>query len=429
MIIHNRKIAVLGLGYVGLPVAMNFGLKGKTFAFDVNKQRISELSDGIDITQEVSAEELKRSDLFFTSEISELSNADFYIVAVPTPIDEAKTPNLGPMISASELVGNVLKKGDIVVYESTVYPGACEEVCLPVLEKKSGLKRGVDFKIGYSPERINPGDKEHSFTKITKIVSAEDDETLDIVANVYASVVDAGIYKAESIKIAEAAKVIENTQRDINIALVNELAIIFDKMGIDTNQVLKAAGTKWNFLKFFPGLVGGHCIGVDPYYLTYKSELLGHFPEMILAGRKINDSMSNFIVEKTIKLMIDADMKIKGAKLCVLGLTFKENCPDVRNSKVTDIISALLEYGINVKVYDPYVNLDDLALNIRSIFVPLDQIQSFDVIILAVGHNLFCAYGPLDYLKHLRKEGVFVDVKGLYSKSEFKEINCNYWRL
>lgn len=426
---HDRKVAVIGLGYVGLPVAVHMALEGKVIAFDINSKRIEDLKKGVDITHEVSAKELQNSNLTFTSNIEDLRKADFYIVAVPTPIDEAKRPDLSPMLSASEIVGRALKKGDIVVYESTVFPGACEECCLPILENISKLKGGIDFKIGYSPERINPGDKDRSFSKITKIISAEDEETLNVLESVYGAVVKAGVYKAESIKVAEAAKVIENIQRDINIALMNELAIVLDLMGIDTKQVLKAAGTKWNFLNFTPGLVGGHCIGVDPYYLTHKAQTYGYDPEVILSGRKINDSMAEFIVQRTIKLMIKADINIKHANVGVLGLTFKEQCPDTRNSKVTDIIDSLIDYETDVEVFDPCVNVETLPGYIMERFRPMEDLKNLDVIILAVSHQHFINYKPSDYLKHLKKGGVFIDIKGIYSPKDFSELDVYYWRL
>jgi len=337
----KRIISVIGLGYVGLPVAVAFGKKNRTIGFDVNAERIRELQEGHDRTGEVTSEELAETDLLFTDSIDELRKADFHIIAVPTPVDDAKRPDLSILLKASETVAKALKKGDIVVYESTVYPGATEEDCVPVLERVSGLTFGSDFTVGYSPERINPGDKEHTFTRIMKVVSGSDTATLDVVASVYESVVTAGVHRAASIKVAEAAKVIENTQRDLNIALMNELALIFDRLGIDTLDVLEAAGTKWNFLPFRPGLVGGHCIGVDPYYLTHKAEKIGYIPQVILAGRRINDGVGKFIAQRTIREMIRAGQNILGATVTVLGLTFKEDCPDIRNSKVIDIIREL----------------------------------------------------------------------------------------
>jgi len=426
---HNRKIAVIGLGYVGLPVAVHLGIKNKVLGFDINSKRVDELKKGKDSTLEVEEDLLQKTNVLYTCHLEEIKSADFFIVTVPTPVDDAKTPDLTPMIKASESVGKVLKKGDIVVYESTVYPGVCEDICMPILEKLSGLKGGVDFKIGYSPERINPGDKEHTFTKIKKVVSAQDKESLDIVANVYSSVVEAGIFKASSIKVAEAAKVIENTQRDINIALMNELALIFDKMGIDTQEVLEAASTKWNFLKFYPGLVGGHCIGVDPYYLTHKATLLGYHPQVILAGRKINDEVAKFIAEKTVKLMINQGHKIKNAKIAILGLTFKENCPDLRNSKVFDIITELSDFGVDVKIYDPWVNIDELDEKYKKIFTQFDKMEKLEGIILAVSHKNFKELSPKDYMNKINPGGVFIDIKGVYNKDLFGFFDGSYWRL
>lgn len=411
----DRKVSVIGLGYVGLPVAVAFGKKHKTIGFDINEARLSELRAGHDATLEVEDSELAEAQVTFTSNTEELAAADFHIVAVPTPIDSSKKPDLSPLIGASRSVGAALKKGDIVVYESTVYPGATEEDCVPVLEQVSGLKCGEDFFVGYSPERINPGDKEHTFTKIRKVVSGQTPEVLDIVASVYESVVTAGVYKAQSIKVAEAAKVIENTQRDLNIALVNELAVIFSKMGIDTHAVLEAAGTKWNFLPFKPGLVGGHCIGVDPYYLTHKAQTLGYHPEVILAGRKINDSMGAFVVNQLVKAMIKKRIQIEGSKVLLMGLAFKENCPDLRNTKVVDIISELAEFNIQVDVYDPWVNKDEAfeEYGVSPIDTP-DQGQ-YDGVIVAVAHNEFTALG-IDGCKAFGKPtNVLVDLKNLFA--------------
>ena len=371
----NRVVSVVGLGYVGLPVAVAFGKIRKTIGFDINQVRIKELQAGHDRTGEVDAADLAGANIIFTAEIEELKQADFHIVAVPTPVDDANQPDLSLMLKASETVGKALKRGDIVVYESTVYPGVTEDECVPVLERVSGLSCGADFKVGYSPERINPGDKEHTFTKIKKVVSGQDAESLEIVAQVYESVVTAGVHRAASIKVAEAAKVIENTQRDLNIALMNELAIIFDRMGIDTGDVLEAAGTKWNFLKFRPGLVGGHCIGVDPYYLTHKAEKIGYIPQVILAGRRINDSVGKYVAQKAVKEMIQAGHYIRGCYVTVLGLTFKEDCPDLRNSKVIDIIRELQEYGINVQVHDPLADTDEAAHEYGVSLTPLEELQ------------------------------------------------------
>ena len=385
----NRKISVIGLGYVGLPVAVAFGKKNRTIGFDVNAERIRELQEGHDRTGEVSSEELAKTDLAFTNSLDELRKADFHIIAVPTPVDDAKRPDLSILLKASETVAKALKKGDIVVYESTVYPGATEEDCVPVLERVSGLTFGTDFTVGYSPERINPGDKEHTFTRITKVVSGSDSETLEIVASVYESVVTAGVHRAASIKVAEAAKVIENTQRDLNIALMNELALIFDRLGIDTLDVLEAAGTKWNFLPFRPGLVGGHCIGVDPYYLTHKAEKIGYIPQVILAGRRINDGVGKFIAQRTIREMIHAGQNILGSTVTVLGLSFKEDCPDIRNSKVIDIIRELQDYGITVQVHDPQADPLEVEHEYGLEIVPFEKLKPAAAVVVAVAHRQY----------------------------------------
>lgn len=384
---HNRKISIIGLGYVGLPVAVAFGKKQEVIAFDISEKRVSELKEGIDNTKETTLDELKSSELLFTTNPDDLKNADFHIVAVPTPIDKSNRPDLSPLVNVSTMLGKIIKKGDIVVYESTVYPGVTEEECMPILEKYSGLKGGVDFFVGYSPERINPGDKKHTFTQITKVVAGQNDEIRKIVASVYGSVVEAGIYEASSIKVAEAAKVIENTQRDINIAFVNELAIIFNKLGISVHEVLEAAKTKWNFLPFEPGLVGGHCIGVDPYYLTYKAEQVGYHPEVILSGRRTNDNMGKYIAERTIKEMIKKDMPIRNNKVGILGFTFKENCPDVRNTKVIDIVRELESYHIEVKVYDPIADADSAMKEYNISLCSLDEIKNLEILIVAVAHS------------------------------------------
>lgn len=425
----KRKVGVIGLGYVGLPVAVALGMNNEVVGFDINEKRISELRDNIDSTLEVDSDSLKASNLRYSSNINDLKEVDFYIVTVPTPIDDSKKPDLTPVLSATRAIGTVLSKGDIVVYESTVYPGVCEEVCLPVLEEVSGLKSIVDFKIGYSPERINPGDKEHSFTKIVKVVSAQDVDSLKIVSEVYSSVVEAGIYEASSIKVAEAAKVIENTQRDINIALMNELAVIFDKMDIDTKEVLSAAGTKWNFLNFTPGLVGGHCIGVDPYYLTYKAEQLGCQPDMILSGRRINDNVSKFVAEKTVKFIISQGKTVKGSKVGVFGLTFKENCPDFRNSKVFDIVEELLEYGICPEITDPWLNKEDLPQKYQSYFKEVAEIKNTEAIVLAVSHNCLKEITPEDYRAKMNERGVFIDIKSVFTKKDFEKTDILHWRL
>ncbi|MBZ4655963.1 Vi polysaccharide biosynthesis UDP-N-acetylglucosamine C-6 dehydrogenase TviB [Deferribacterales bacterium Es71-Z0220] len=423
---NNIKIAVIGLGYVGLPLAVEFAKKFKVVGFDINGKRVKELSNCKDITHEVTSDQLKEvltkefdannCGLKITDNIDIIKDCNFYIVTVPTPIDRHKNPDLRPLISASETVGKVLKEGDIVVYESTVYPGCTEEDCVPVLEKFSGLKYNKDFFVGYSPERINPGDKEHTFSKIKKVVSGSTKEVADIVNNIYSQVVVAGTFVASSIKVAEAAKVIENTQRDINIAFINELSMIFDKMNIDTLEVLEAAGTKWNFLPFRPGLVGGHCIGVDPYYLAHKAEELGYHPEMILAGRRINDYMGLYVANQVVKLMIKKGYTIKGARVLVLGITFKENCPDVRNTKVVDVINELTDFGCNVDVYDPWADKEDVKreYNLELIQHSTLNIQHYDAIILAVAHKEF-----KEIEKELSKSStnvVIYDIKGFFNK-------------
>ncbi|WP_424236926.1 nucleotide sugar dehydrogenase [Bhargavaea ginsengi] len=425
----NRKIAVVGLGYVGLPVAVAFGEKHHVIGFDINPNRIETLKAGEDYTNEVETEDLKEANIDFTNDPEKLKSADFIIVAVPTPIDDHNQPNLTPLLKASETVGQNLTSGSIVVFESTVYPGATEDECVPVLEKASGLKNGVDFFVGYSPERINPGDKEHTFTKILKVVSGQTPAVLDIIADVYASVVEAGVHKASSIKVAEAAKVIENTQRDVNIALMNELALIFDRIGIDTTEVLEAAGTKWNFLKFSPGLVGGHCIGVDPYYLTHKAEAVGHHPEVILAGRRINDGVGRYIARTVVKKLINHGVVIQGATVTVLGLTFKENVPDLRNSKVIDIIRELQEYGVNIQVADPQANPEAAYYEYGVDLVPYKELEKADAVILAVPHSEYKLEGwkGLEKLLH-EKATVVVDIKSILPINEKPEA-IDLWRL
>jgi UDP-N-acetyl-D-glucosamine/UDP-N-acetyl-D-galactosamine dehydrogenase len=425
----NRKISVVGLGYVGLPVAVAFGKSAKTIGFDINASRIEELKSGFDRTGEVDPEDLEVSDILFTDKIEELRLADFHIVAVPTPIDDAKQPDLTPMLKASRTVGLALKVGDIVVYESTVYPGVTEEECVPILEQVSGLVCGRDFKVGYSPERINPGDKEHTFTKIMKVVSGQDAETLEIVARVYESVVTAGVHRASSIKVAEAAKVIENTQRDLNIALMNELALIFDRMGIDTGDVLAAAGSKWNFLKFSPGLVGGHCIGVDPYYLTHKAEKIGYIPQVILAGRRINDGMGSFIAQRTIKEMIHAGHGILGSTVTVLGLTFKEDCPDLRNSKVIDIIKELEEYGITVQVHDPLAEPAEAAHEYGVTLTSLEDMKPAQAVLIAVAHAPYRTMSLEQISGMMSENPVLIDVKGILDQQQMSVAKIRYWRL
>lgn len=408
-----RKIALIGLGYVGLPLAVALSTKYEVVGFDINKARIDELNLAKDRTLEVSKDELKSAigrGLKFSDDVADIAECDFYIVTVPTPVDEHKRPDLHPVISASKTVASVLKKGDIVVYESTVYPGVTEEVCVPILEQISGLKFNADFECGYSPERINPGDKEHTVTKIKKIVSASSKSALDVVDSVYAGVITAGTYRAQSIKVAEAAKVIENTQRDINIAFVNELAMLFNRLGIDTNAVLDAASTKWNFLNFRPGLVGGHCIGVDPYYLTHKASEVGYHPEMILAGRRINDNMGRYAAANVVKMMIKHGLKIEGAKVLVLGITFKENCPDIRNSRVIDVIDELREFGCAVSVSDPWADASEVRHEYGLELINEPKISEYDCIVLAVGHDEF---------RGKSFDGTLVyDIKNIYDKAD-----------
>lgn len=415
----KEKVAVIGLGYVGLPVALAFAAKfPNAIGFDINQSRVNALKQGIDKTGECSAEDLNRTTITWSSDVEDLRDATFFIVAVPTPIDKANRPDLTPVRLASHTVGKVIKPGAVVVYESTVYPGVTEEICGPIIAEESGLKQGIDFKLGYSPERINPGDKEHTLTKIVKVVSGEDAETLERVASAYNAVVDAGIHRAPSIKVAEAAKVIENTQRDLNIALMNELARIFELMGICTSDVLEAAGTKWNFLKFTPGLVGGHCIGVDPYYLTTKAEELGYRPEVILAGRRINDSMGKYIAEKMVKMLIKADFcSVKKAKVGILGLTFKENVPDLRNSRVPDIVNELKEYGISPVVHDPLVDSEEAFKEYGISTVGWDDICDLDGLILAVPHKTYMNMDIKNIFSKLKLGGAFIDIKSVIDES------------
>ncbi len=425
----NRTVSVIGLGYVGLPVAVAFGKRKKTIGFDINSTRIAELYQGYDRTGEVSREELVGTKIIFTSDIAILRQADFHIIAVPTPVDSANKPDLTPVFRASEIVGKALKKGDIVVYESTVYPGVTEEECVPILERASGLSCGSDFTVGYSPERINPGDKEHTFTKIRKVVSGQDHETLEIVASVYESVVTAGVYRAPTIKVAEAAKVIENTQRDLNIALMNELALIFGRLNIDTYEVLEAAGTKWNFMDFRPGLVGGHCIGVDPYYLTHKAEMIGYIPQVILAGRRINDSMGKYIAQQSVKQMILAGHNVLDARVTVLGLTFKEDCPDLRNSRIIDIIRELDEYGVKVQVHDPLADWEEAKREYGVSLTSFDQLCPASAVIVAVAHKDYRKMTP-DQLRALTcGNPVVLDVKGVYERQPLEAAGIRLWRL
>ncbi|MFD0952280.1 nucleotide sugar dehydrogenase [Virgibacillus natechei] len=415
----KRKIAVVGLGYVGLPVAVEFGKEQEVIGFDINQNRIDGLNNGIDITNEVTEEDLKATSITFTADPSDLKQADFIIVAVPTPITENKQPDLTPLLKASETVGSNIAKGTIVVYESTVYPGATEDDCVPVLEKVSGMTCGEDFYVGYSPERINPGDKVHTFKTITKVVSGQNEEVLDIVASVYEDVVDAGVHKASSIKVAEAAKVIENTQRDLNISLMNELSVIFEKLNIDTADVLAAAGTKWNFLNFSPGLVGGHCIGVDPYYLTHKAEKIGHHPEVILAGRKTNDNVGKFIATSLIKQMIKKNMPVQGSTVTVLGFTFKENVPDLRNTRVIDIVTELEEFGINVQITDAHANSGEAYEEYGIDLISYKELKPADAAVFAVPHEVYLEEGWAMF-DHLLKhgKGIVFDVKSRLKRND-----------
>ncbi len=426
---QNRKISVTGLGYVGLPVAVAFGKHNLTIGYDINLKRIKELKKGFDATGEMTPEQLKNSDILFTDNLYDLKSADFHIIAVPTPIDQAKKPDMSPLFKASEGIGKILKKGDIVVYESTVYPGATEEDCVPILEKHSNLKNGSDFTVGYSPERINPGDKKHTFDKIKKIVSGQDSKTLEIIAEAYQSVVTAGVYRASNIKIAEAAKIIENTQRDINIALMNEIALIFDKIGINTNQVLEASKTKWNFLPFKPGLVGGHCIGVDPYYLTHKAEKLGYTPQVILAGRRLNDEMGKFIAKQAIKKIIAAGNNILKSSVTVLGVTFKENCPDIRNSKVIDIIEELNEFGIKVTPHDPYADRWECKKEYDIDLSDFSQLTPASCVIIAVEHDQYKKLPIKTLFSLVKKNGVIIDVKGIFDSDKIIKAGYIYWSL
>lgn len=426
----NEKISIVGLGYVGIPLAVEFAKHIEVIGFDINDEKVNEYINGHDVTQEVGDEEIKNTTIEFTCDETKLKEAKFHIVAVPTPINSDKTPNLKPVIGATEAIARNLTKGSIVVYESTVYPGTTEEICIPILEKISGLKYGEDFKVGYSPERINPGDKINRLTTIIKIVSGCDNESLDIIAKVYEIVIKAGVYRAESIKVAEAAKVIENSQRDINIAFMNELAMVFNKMEIDTKAVLKAAATKWNFLDFTPGLVGGHCIGVDPYYFIYKAEELGYHSQIILAGRKINDGMSKFIAENTIKSLIKAKKQVNGARVGVLGFTFKENCPDTRNTKVIDIIEELKEYNIETLVYDPVADAKEAYEEYDIKFNKFGELKDLDAVICAVAHDKLKNI-TLDQIEDMQNGDikVLIDVKGLYNRDEAIEKEFIYFRL
>ena len=430
LIKKKESVSLIGLGYVGMPIAVAFAKKVKVIGFDLNEAKIQLYKSGIDPTNEVGNDVIKTTSVEFTSNEEDLRKAKFHIVAVPTPVNDDHTPDLSPVEGASRILGRNLTKGSIVVFESTVYPGVTEEVCAPILEKESGLKCGVDFKIGYSPERINPGDKVHRLETITKIVSGMDEESLEEIEKTYELVVDAGVYKAESIKVAEAAKVIENSQRDINIAFMNELSIIFNKMGIDTQSVLKAAGTKWNFLKFYPGLVGGHCIGVDPYYLTYKAEMLGYHSQIILSGRRINDDMGKYVAENLVKNLIKSEKSVKGAKVAILGFTFKENCPDTRNSKIFDIVKELREYSIEPVVADPVADSDEAEKLYGIKFTDISEIKNMDGVILAVAHEEFSRFTTKDMDGFCGGEHkVLLDIKGILSRKEYEEAGYCYWRL
>ena len=428
---HEENISLVGLGYVGMPIAIEFAKRGvKVIGYDLNSKKIEIYKRGIDPTNEVGDQAIKETTVEFTSDEAKLKEAKFHIVAVPTPVNNDHTPDLTPVEGASKILGRNLTKGSIVVFESTVYPGVTEDICVPILEKESGLKCGVDFKVGYSPERINPGDKVHRLNTITKIVSGMDEESLNTIAKVYEIVVDAGVHKAESIKVAEAAKVIENSQRDINIAFMNELSIIFNKMGIDTQAVLQAAGTKWNFLPFRPGLVGGHCIGVDPYYLTYKAEELGYHSQIILSGRRINDDMGKYVAENIVKNLIKADKTVKNAKVAILGFTFKENCPDTRNTKIIDIVNELKEYGIAPIIADPVADAEEAKKLYEIEFVSIDTIKEMDAIVLAVAHDTFKEI-KLSKIDTFFTEGerVLIDIKGILNRKECEGAGYNYWRL
>ncbi|WJY26418.1 nucleotide sugar dehydrogenase [Sporosarcina trichiuri] len=429
----QERISVVGLGYVGMPLAVAFAKKVDVIGFDLNEKKIELYTSGIDPTNEVGDEVIKHTSVGFTSDETKLKEAKFHVVAVPTPINSDKTPNLAPVEGASTIVGRNLTKGSIVVFESTVYPGVTEDVCIPILEKESGLKCGYDFKVGYSPERINPGDKVHTLEKIIKIVSGIDDESLEEISKVYELVIEAGVHKASSIKVAEAAKVVENSQRDINIAFMNELAMVFDRMGIDTKDVIEAMDTKWNALRFTPGLVGGHCIGVDPYYFIYEAERLGYHSQIILSGRKINDGMGNFVANAIIKKLILANKVVKQSKVVLLGITFKENCPDIRNSKVVDIIKGLNEYGIKPIVVDPCANADEAKSEYDIDLVNLNDIEDADCFVFAVAHSEYVGMEieQVDKLFSIseNREKVIVDVKGILNKEEIEVRGYSYWRL
>lgn len=426
---RKSKIAVVGLGYVGMPLAVAFSKKVDVIGYDNNPEKIQVYRKGIDPTNEVGNEAISNCMVCFTSNENKLREAGFIVVAVPTPVNTDHTPNLAPVISASEVIGRNMSKGTIVVYESTVYPGVTEEICVPVLEKESGMICGRDFFVGYSPERINPGDKIHTLETITKIVSGMDEHVLDIVASVYELIIEAGVYRAESIKVAEAAKVIENSQRDVNIAFMNELSIIFNKMGIDTKSVLEAAGTKWNFMKFYPGLVGGHCIGVDPWYLTYKAEEKGYHSQIILAGRRINDGMGKYVAENIVKLLIKAEVPVKNSRVGIMGITFKENCPDTRNSHVIDIVKELKEYGVSPIIYDPVADAEEAKRLYGITLAEESEMRVLDALVIAVAHSEFATFVKENITKMFIDRQVIIDVKGILNKREMEKNNCLYWRL
>ena len=427
---HDTHVAIIGLGYVGLPLAVEFSKKYSTVGFDKDENRIKQLKDGIDKTLELTKQDLKASKLSYSTELKDMADCNVYIITVPTPVDKYNNPDMAPLASASTTVGKVLKTDDVVIYESTVYPGATEEFCVPILEKESGLTYNTDFFCGYSPERINPGDKEHSLKTITKVTSGSNDETAEFVDMLYKSIISAGTHKASSIAVAEAAKVIENTQRDLNIALMNELAIIFERLGIDTLEVLKAAGTKWNFLPFRPGLVGGHCIGVDPYYLTHKAEILGYHPQVIQAGRRINDGMAAYVAQQTIKQMIRSGTNIRGAKVIVLGLTFKENCSDLRNSKVADLVKELQEFGCEVYVHDPLAEAEQALHEYGITLREWHQLpQNADAIVAAVSHAKYTTQPVANLLAPLKRCGVFIDIKSAYMPEAITATGAYLWRL
>ncbi|WP_027180258.1 nucleotide sugar dehydrogenase [Maridesulfovibrio bastinii] len=430
--IENKEtpIAIVGLGYVGLPLAVAFGRKFKVIGFDISEKRVKELEEGYDRTAEVLDADFNQY-LEFTSDPARLKEAGVIIVAVPTPIDKSRNPDLTPVVGASKTVGQNMSKGTVVAYESTVYPGLTEDLCVPILEKESGLKFGSEFSVGYSPERINPGDREHTLQTIVKVVSGNDEACADLLEKLYGSVITAGTHRASSIKVAEAAKVIENTQRDLNIALMNELALIFDRLGIDTLDVLEASGTKWNFLPFRPGLVGGHCIGVDPYYLTTKAEEIGYHPQVILAGRKINDSMGKFIADTTVKQMINGESVVKNSRVAILGLTFKENVPDLRNTKVVDVVEELRSFGVNVLVHDPLADPEEAKEEYGLELVSMEELHDLEAVILAVSHDQYKSFGP-EEIKALFKnpdKAVVIDVKGFFDPKELTDAGISYWRL